>query len=130
VVENKEKWEQLAYVAGPYSASSEYLISQNIEKAKQISIELWSFGWAVVCPHLNTARFGGAYGLPDEVWLKGDLTIIKRCDIVVVIPGWRFSNGTKHEIEVAKQAGIPVYFWENDKDRIFLMNYFENWRKV
>jgi hypothetical protein len=120
----KEKWTNLIYVAGPYRASCEYLVKQNIRKAEDVGIELWSWGWVPVIPHMNTAFFGGAYGLSDDVWLKGDLAIIKKCDLMVVLPGWQFSSGTKHEITVATEAGIPVYYWENEKDRFFLRYFY------
>lgn len=123
----ENKWTNVCYVAGPYRASNEYLVKQNIRKAEDIAVQLWFFGWVPICPHMNTAFFGGAYGLPDTVWLQGDLEIIKRCDFVVVIPGWRNSQGTKHEIEIAKQAGLPVYYWEDEKDQSFLRNYFREW---
>jgi nucleoside 2-deoxyribosyltransferase len=123
-----EKWVSVCYVAGPYRASSEYLVKQNIRKAEDVAIQLWAAGFVPVCPHMNTAFFGGAYGLPDEVWLKGDLEIIKRCDFVVVIPGWQTSQGTLHEIEVARQAGLHVYFWDKEEDQRFLKNYYAEWR--
>jgi hypothetical protein len=124
VKEIKEKWSVVCYVAGPYRAPNEYLVKNNIRNAEDVAVQLWADGWVPICPHLNTAFFGGAYGLPDDVWLKGDLEIIKRCDFVVVISGWRFSNGTLHEIEVAKQAGKHIYYWEDEQDRHYLKNYY------
>jgi hypothetical protein len=120
-----EKWTKIIYLAGPYRAETEYLVSKNIAAAREIAVELWGSGFVVICPHLNTAMFGGALGLPDDVWLVGDLVIVRRCDLLVVLPGWRFSNGTKKEIEVAREIGIPVYYWENPDDQLFLRHFYD-----
>jgi hypothetical protein len=124
----EDKWKSVCYVAGPYRASSGYLIKQNIRKAEDVAVQLWVAGFVPICPHLNTAFFDGAYGLEDAVWLKGDLEIIKRCDFMVVIPGWQTSQGTLHEIDIARQAGLPVYFWSDEKDQRFLRDYYKEWR--
>lgn len=100
---------KLAYVAGPYRADSESGVVANIRAAEEVAIELWKHGYAVICPHKNTALFGGL--CPDEVWLKGDLVMLERCDLVVLVPGWERSSGTKAEFVHAHERGIPVYEW-------------------
>ena len=108
----------VAYVAGPYRNKSLYFIKQNIRRAEDVAVRLWNYGYAVICPHANTNFFDGAYGMEDDVWLKGDLEIISRCDILVVIPGWASSKGTKEEIKFARSLGIPVFFWEKEEQKI------------
>jgi hypothetical protein len=98
---------KLAYVAGPYRASTESGVVQNIRNAEAVAVELWKKGYAVICPHKNTALFGGL--APDEVWLKGDLVMMERCDLVVLVPGWHTSSGTRAEVARAKELGIPMY---------------------
>jgi hypothetical protein len=124
---NDEKWSTTCYIAGPYRAHCEYQVKQNIRFAEDIAVQLWHFGFVPICPHLNTSFFGGAYGLSDDVWLKGDLAILDGCKFVVVLPGWRFSEGTKGEIARAVENGQPVYYWENESDRNFLRYYFREW---
>ncbi|MCE5309616.1 MAG: DUF4406 domain-containing protein [Acidobacteriales bacterium] len=102
---------KLVYVAGPYRDKSEYGVLQNIREAEAIALELWKMGFAVICPHKNTAFMGGAQGLPDDVWLKGDLEMIERCDGVVLAPKWALSVGTRAEKEHAQKHGIPVIAW-------------------
>jgi hypothetical protein len=63
-------------------------------------------GYAVICPHKNTAYFGGAAS--DEVWLRGDIVMLRRCDAVYCLPRWRDSSGARGEVDDAKQHGIPV----------------------
>lgn len=100
---------KLAYVAGPYRAASESAVVRNIRNAEHIAVKLWQDGYAVICPHKNTALFGGL--APDDVWLKGDIEMMRRCDLVVLVPGWEASSGTNAEVQEAKSAGIPVYEW-------------------
>jgi hypothetical protein len=100
----------LVYVAGPYrDPRGEYYVGRNIRAAADIAVELWRMGYAVLTPHLNTAFFGGA--APDEVWLKGDLVMLERCDLVVLVPGWHTSSGTRAEVNRAHECGIPVFEW-------------------
>lgn len=97
---------KVVFISGPYRDSNEWLVEQNIRQAEALALSAWGIGVAVHCPHKNTARFGGA--LPDEVWLKGDLEILRRCDAVLCTPDWRRSSGATAEVALAKSLGIPV----------------------
>ncbi len=105
---------KLAYVAGPYRAASESAVVRNIRNAEAVAAELWKAGFAVICPHMNTALLGGI--CPDDVWLKGDLVMLERCDLIVLAPGWRTSAGTLAEINKANELGIPIYQWPEDRE--------------
>jgi hypothetical protein len=101
------------YIAGAYRARNNlhgynhWEQEQNIRRAEELALEVWKLGGAAVCPHLNTAHFQGA--LPDEVWLEGDLDILLKCDCVVLVKDWELSSGTRREVEVAVEHGIPVH---------------------
>lgn len=98
---------KVVYVAGPYRGQCESDIVQNIRNAEAIAIRIWQAGHVALCPHKNTALFGGL--CPDEVWLKGDLEMLKRCDEIVLCCGWQNSSGTQAEIELARKLSVPVY---------------------
>lgn len=98
---------KVAYVAGPYRASTVRGIVDNICSAEKVAIWLWKNGYAAVCPHKNTALLDGV--CPDDVWLQGGIEIMKRCDLVVCAPYWYHSRGTLIELEVAYRNNIPVY---------------------
>lgn len=95
------------YVAGPYRAKTERGVIENIRAAEAVSIDIWESGHIALCPHMNTRLFGGI--LPDDVWLDGALELMKRCDAVVLVPGWEKSEGTKFEIEKAESMGMLIY---------------------
>lgn len=105
-------YEQLAYVSGPYRAPTAWRRHQNIENAKTIGLDLLMMGYAVHVPHANTAHMDGE--LPDACFLQADLTVLRRCDLVVLVPGWRESEGARAEVAEARRLGIPVYEWAGE----------------
>jgi hypothetical protein len=101
---------KIAYIAGPYRSETIWGIKENIRRAEKAALKYWLKGYAVICPHKNSAFFDGA--APDEVWLNGDLEILKRCDVIVMIDGWEWSTGAKDELEKARAHGLEVIFDE------------------
>lgn len=106
----------LLYVAGPYRAPTERGLIENIRMAEAIAFQLWHMGFAVICPHLNTAHFGGEDD--DSLWLDGDLEMIRRCDALVTVPVWEHSDGTQQEVWWANWWGLPVFHWYVDAGTI------------
>ena len=98
-----------AFVSGPYRAETIHGIVKNIRNAESVAIELWKMGFAVICPHKNTALFDGI--CPDSVWLEGALELLRRSDIVVLAPGWGDSSGTGREIMEAMINMKPIFKW-------------------
>lgn len=99
---------KVVYIAGPYRGPDAYEIHRNICRAEELALGAWRMGVAAICPHLNSAHFQGA--APDEVWLEGDLEILRRCDAVLVTPDWERSVGARAEVAEATSRGIPVLF--------------------
>ena len=97
----------VVYVAGPYRASSECSLYNNIEEARNAAQDVWAMGAVALCPHLNTAFFGGV--VPDDQFLDGDLVLISRCDAVLLLPTWRNSEGATAERWFAFGNDIPVF---------------------
>ena len=95
-----------AYIAGPYRAPTERQLLENIHQARLCAERLWQLGYAVMCPHLNTAFCGGI--VPDDVFLRGDLAWLECADIIVMLPTWERSQGARAEREFALQRGIRV----------------------
>jgi len=104
---------EVVYVAMPYRGLTAWQREKNIHAAKEFSLWLWQRGYAVICPHTNTAQFDGE--LPDEIWLERYLEILARCDAIVLGPGWRHSEGAKAELRYAIKLkktvmwGLDVY---------------------
>lgn len=96
---------KLIYVAGPFRSinpngkSNSWGVQSNIMRAM-----------AALCPHANTMFFQDADGCADEVWLEGDLEMLKRCDAVLMTPDWAKSSGARKEAAYAMELGIPVLY--------------------
>jgi len=99
---------KVAYIAGPYRGKTHYDIEKNIRAAEEVAIKYWRLGFAVICPHKNTAHFDGL--APDDTWLLGDIEILKKCDIIVMMENYQQSEGAKIELETASKNGLEIIF--------------------
>lgn len=106
---------KVIYVAGPFRAPSTWLIEQNIRKAEEAALNIWRAGAVALSPHLNTRFFQGA--APDEVWLQGDLELMKRCDAVLMLEGWKESAGSTIEHQYAMKWGLKVLYSHDEAVR-------------
>ncbi|HPS41047.1 MAG TPA: DUF1937 family protein [Anaerolineaceae bacterium] len=106
-------------MAGPIRPKGTQTLQGNLERAKGIALELWLGGFAVICPHANTDLpiELAAKEMDEAKWIEGDLELLRKCDAVVVCPGWETSTGTQIEIGFAKGAGIPVYYYPFTPER-------------
>ncbi len=103
---------KLVYIAGPYRGSTDRATYKNIQHARKYAEKYWKAGYAVFCPHLNTAFFSGL--VPEEHFIKGGIEILKRCDIIVMISGWRNSVGSINEHQFAIDNNISIKIDEED----------------
>jgi len=99
---------KLLFISGPYRAPTIEGIKNNIQGAARWAAEYWKKGYAVICPHMNTALFDGI--CPDEVWLAGDLEILRRCDVLFAMPGWEKSEGARAEVAEAIRLGLEIIY--------------------
>jgi hypothetical protein len=101
-------YKKIAYIAGPYRASSPRGIIQNIRAAEAVAIKYWQQGYAVICPHKNSALFDGLAS--EETWLSGYLAILARCDVCIMVSGWQESEDARQEHDFARDHGIEVIY--------------------
>ncbi len=101
---------EVAYISGPYRADTVNGIWENVQAARKIALKYWRLGYAVVCPHMNTAMMDGA--CPDDAWLKGHVEIMLRCDVVVMMEGWEWSKGAIEECKAALRNGLEIVYLE------------------
>ena len=101
----------VAYVAGPYTdARGTWFVQENIRRAAEVARSLWRMGFAVICPHTNSAMMGGT-DLAEQAFLDGDIAMLGRCDVLVLLDDWERSKGTLGEMDCALQRGIPIIRW-------------------
>jgi len=107
---------QVVYIAGPFRAKNSWDMEQHIRRAEELALQVWRLGCcAVICPHTNTRFFQGA--ADDAIWLEGDLELLRRSDVVLMVRNWQRSVGASKEYELAKQLGRPVFTRFSDLEK-------------
>lgn len=99
------------YVAGAYSGDT-ITTMKNIHRGISLSIEVLNAGLAPFCPWLDCLYWivgGDGVHVDLEMIQAYSMEFLKRCDYVLLVPGYENSNGTKAEIAEAGVMGIPVY---------------------
>jgi hypothetical protein len=103
----------VVYIAGPFRAKTPWLIEQNVRRAEAVALEVWKLGAAALCPHANTRHFQNS--AKDEIWMRGTMELLRRCDAIVLLKEWKTSEGSRAEVDYAFSRGLPV-FNEHDLD--------------
>lgn len=102
---------RLIYISGPYSSYWFFGRLLNIYRSWKIAKHLWKAGYAVLCPHTNTAFM-------DEIdygkFIVGDLEMLCRCDSILMLKDWRESKGARLEHSCAESVGMPVFYQVED----------------
>ena len=99
---------KVAFISGPLRASTQQGIEDNIHRAEAAALRAWLDGYAVICPHANTKFADGSSS--DAMWLEGHLAILRRCDVIVMLPDWEDSLGAIAEHDAAIAAGLEVIY--------------------
>ncbi len=103
---------KLVYIAGPLMGAHAWGIHENIYRAAQIGFEVAKLGAYPVIPHTNTGSvFMGT--MDAEFWYAGTLELMRRCDALVMVPGWEKSTGAAAEAKEASERGMPIFEFSN-----------------
>lgn len=94
----------LVYVAGPYTHGDTAL---NVRVAVLAGLQIQQAGHLAFVPHFNHFLH---MVVPQgyEVWMCYDLRMLRRCDVLVRLPG--YSPGADREVELAQNLRMPIYF--------------------
>lgn len=101
----------VVYIAGRFRAKDGWLINENVFVAEKAGRGVARLGGMPLVPHSIGAHMAGTED--DTFWLTGTLELMRRCDLVLVLPGWEDSQGARGEIAEAERIGLPVIFPAN-----------------
>jgi hypothetical protein len=100
---------KLLYISGAYTASTRLLVETNIEIAKSYCEKYLKLGYSVICPHTNYADMEYR-GISYETMLQADLELVRRSDVIVMLPRWKQSHGALREHNLAKQMKKQIIY--------------------
>lgn len=96
----------IVYISGPYTHGDP---AENVKRAIDVADQIANAGHTVFIPHL-THYWHEQRPHSWEFWMRQDLEMLMRCDVLVRIPGE--SRGADIEEQEAKSANIPVIMWD------------------
>jgi len=119
---------KIVFIAGAYMGGEENRnresIERNIREAEKYQVALGDAGVGFFCPHNHTEHFEEKSTAPEEFYRKLDRTVLERaCDGILVVSGWESSEGTKLEIEWAKENDVPIFFPKSPADLSEVINW-------
>lgn len=110
---------RLIYVAGRFTATTREGVQRNIAEAVAIGLEVARVGAMPVIPHSNTSHPNFEALQPYTFWIDGTLELLRRCDGIIMVPGWEASRGACGELAEAQRLGLAVFMTiEELEDRI------------
>lgn len=111
---------KVAYIAGPFRSKTHWGVVQNVRQAEFVALKYWRLGYAVICPHTNTANFDGAVSKEIErsVWLDGDLEFLRRSDVLVAMNTWEVSEGARAEVSLAQELGLEIIYDNGENENV------------
>ncbi len=92
------------YVSGPYTKDDPVV---NTRAALDAGTLILNAGHVPIIPHLSLL-WHLIYPRPWGDWIEYDLELIKRCDVLVRLPGE--SRGADLEVAFAERLQIPIIF--------------------
>ncbi len=104
---------RVVYIAGPFRAPTSWGVAQNVRAAEVVGLLVANAGAMPLIPHANTAHFDGE--ATGQFWLDGTMELMRRCDAVVLVPGWEGSVGACAEKAEADRLGLPVFAYDLER---------------
>jgi len=98
---------KIVYIAGPFRASSPWLIEQNVRSAEQAGLMVATRGMIPLIPHSMYRFFQES--LPDTFWIPATGELLKKCDAMLLTGAWECSSGCQGEIRIADSLFIPCF---------------------
>lgn len=107
----------MIYVSAPYTHPEINVIDNRMLRVTKYSAYLLLNRYHLICPLTMGHAFSLKYNQPNnqDFWLDWCYNLLKRCDEmhVLMIDGWKESNGVQKEITFAIINNIPIKYIES-----------------
>jgi hypothetical protein len=100
------------YCAGPIGASDFITILGNIRRGMNLATKVFKAGFAPFCPFLDfhySLMVDEGEDLTVKEYKAYSMAWLEVSDAVLLLPGWRYSEGTLAEIDRAWELNIPIF---------------------
>lgn len=93
----------IVYLSGPMTGIAEY----NYPRFHAVEADIKNrFGCKILSPARN---FEGRTDLDRSVYMRNDIQQVLEATAIIMLEGWRWSQGAKLELEIAKEIGLKVF---------------------
>ncbi|MGB1373651.1 MAG: DUF4406 domain-containing protein [Aequoribacter sp.] len=103
----RENTPKLIYIAGPFRADTHWWVEQNCRIVEHYARLVFLAGGFPVAPHLIGRHLDGE--VADDAALGGSIELMRRCDAILLAPGWENSKGSLAEKAEAERLGIRIF---------------------
>lgn len=103
---------KILYIAGPYNGQDQLSIESNIQRARDVQIDLANIGIPAFCPHSHSANYHlreSGCTADEPFWISFYLEMVKRCDGLFALTGWDKSKGSTAEIQLAIRKSKKIF---------------------
>ena len=100
------------YVGGPHRATSRWGLVQNVRRAEDLGLLVFTMGGIPVITHRMYENYSD---LPEEYWAEACRSLLSTCHAMAVNVSRERSlesSGTTDEIEVSRQDLKPIFYDE------------------
>lgn len=117
------------FISGKYYDKDYYILQDNIRYAENVGVQLLFKKWNVIIPHKNF-EFAHIYfdSLNSDFWLERCLTLLSKCDSILMLRNWKKSDGAKKEYKFAKENNIPIFYEKDgipETSQLMILNKME-----
>lgn len=103
------EWEeiprQVVYLSGPMTGVD---YAAAARKASEVQTRLTALGWRTYNPY-GSGWHESSWVIAKELWLANDYYWLRQCTGIVLLPGWKASEGARLELDFARSIGLTVY---------------------
>lgn len=121
----KTKSKEIGLSKPNYSDEKEQVEEERYHLINQAVARLYENGITVISPITQSHPLAKEHGLGEkglDFWLSHDYNLIMRADLLLVlmIEGWKDSEGLQQEIQFCQSKGIPILYVSLTNNQIVL----------